>query len=69
MTDKEIMESFENAWRALARQYQKYPDESTRCGLNLLSKIIRQVKSEVEDAKRNGQVTIDEWIDTLQKGI
>lgn len=31
--------------------------------------IIRQVKSEVEDAKRNGQVTIDEWIDMLQKGI
>lgn len=69
MTDKEVIESFDNAWRALARQYQKYPDEGTRYGLNLLSKIIKQVKSEVEESERKGQVTIDEWIVMLQKGV
>lgn len=69
MTDREVVESFDNAWRALARRYQKYPDEGTRCALNLLSKMIREVKSEVEESHREKQITIDEWIAMMQKVI
>ena len=39
MTGKEVIESLDNAWRALTRQYDKNPDEGTRCGMNLLAKI------------------------------
>ncbi len=69
MTDKEVVESFDNAWRALARQYQKYPDNDIRCGLNLLREIIGNVKAEVEENHKEGQITIDEWIIMLQEGI
>lgn len=69
MTDKEVIESFDNAWRALARQYKEYPDEGIRCGLNMLAKIIGEVKSEVEESHKERQITIEEWIAMLQEGI
>lgn len=40
-----------------------------RCGMNLLRKIIGEVKSEVEENHRQKQITIDDWIAMLQKGI
>ena len=42
MTDMKVIESFDNTWRVLARQYTKYPDEGIRCGMNLLAEIIRK---------------------------
>lgn len=68
MTDKEVVESLNNAWRALGRQYQKCPDEGIQCGLNLLAKIVGQVRSEVEESHREKQITIEEWIIMLQEG-
>lgn len=37
--------------------------------MNLLRKIIGEVKSEVEENHRQKQITIDDWIAMLQKGI
>lgn len=69
MTDTEVMRSLNNAWLALVEQYNSYPDEGVRCGMNLLAKVIGKVRSEVEKSHREGQITMDEWIDILQKGI
>lgn len=67
MTGKEVIESLDNAWRALTRQYDKNPDEGTRCGMNLLAKIIGIIKTEVEESNKEKQITIEEWITILQK--
>ena len=67
MTDKEVVKSLDNAWMALARRYKKYPDEGIRCGMNLLAKIIGEVKTEVEENHREKQITIEEWIAMLQE--
>lgn len=69
MTDTEVMRSLNNAWLALLKQYNAHPDEGVRCGMNLLAKAIGKVRSEVEKSHREGQITMDEWIAILQKGI
>ncbi len=69
MTDREIIESFDNAWRALAKRYTGCPDEGIRCGMNLLAKIINEVKKEVEESHKARQITIEEWIAMLQEGL
>ena len=56
MTDKEVVKSLDNAWIALVRQYDNYPD-------------VGEVKSEVEENHRQKQITIDDWIAMLQKRI
>ncbi len=68
MTDIEVVGSLDNAWRALARQYHRYPDDGIRCGMNLLAKVIGKVRSEVEESHREKQITIEEWIAVLQRG-
>ena len=67
MTDTEVINSIDNAWRALTRQYAKCPNEGIRCGMNMLARIINKVKSEVEKGHMGKQITIDEWIAMLQK--
>lgn len=67
VTGKGVIESLDNAWRALTRQYDKNPDEGTRCGMNLLAKIIGIVKTEMEESNKEKQITIEEWITMLQK--
>ena len=69
MTDRQVVESFDNAWKALCMQYRKYPEELTRQALNMLGCIIGKVKNEVEDSHRDKQMTIDEWIKMLNGGI
>lgn len=67
MTDRQVIESLDNAWRALEKRYGKYPDNGIRHGMNLLAKIIGQVKSEVEKSHEERQITIEEWMEMLQK--
>ena len=69
MTDRDVVESFNNAWRALAKQYSRCPDESIKDALNLLSKIIGKVNTEAEESHRETQITIEEWISMLNEGI
>lgn len=69
MTDREVVESLNNAWRALAKQYQRCPNESIKDALNLLSKIIGKVNTEVEESHREVQISIEEWISMLNGGI
>ena len=66
MTDTEVVESLHNAWVVLAKQYNNYPDNGVRCGMNLLAKVIGKVRFEVEESHREGQITMDEWIAMLQ---
>lgn len=68
MTDVEVIESLNNSWRALVKQYSCRPDESTRNALNMLAKIIDKVEHEVKESKKSKkehQITIDEWIAAL----
>ena len=67
MTDREVVESIQNAWLALGEQYRKHPDEAMRCAMNLLANIINKVEAEVKKAHKEGQITIEEWIATLQE--
>ncbi len=68
MTDWQVIESFDNAWMALCKQYREYPDARTQQALNMLGRIISKVKIEVEEAHREKQITIDEWIAMLEWG-
>jgi len=67
MKDYDVIESLNNAWRALCRQYEKQREESMRMALNLLSKIIEEVESEVRESHRVEQITIEEWIKMLNE--
>ncbi len=65
MTDLEVVESLDNAWRALCRQYDDCRCEQTRQALNMLAKITDKVKREVEESHRETQITIEEWLAML----
>ena len=65
MTDKEVVESLNNAWKAMSRQYGKKPDETMRWALNMIGKIIAKVEGEVKQSHITRQITIDEWIAVL----
>lgn len=68
MTDIEVVESFNNAWRAMCRQYRENPNLETQTALNMLGKIIGMVDSEVKKSHINRQITIDEWLSMLDGG-
>lgn len=76
MTGDDILNSLDNAWRALSVQYADCPDDGIRCGMNLLAKIIAKVCAEAKkgrDAKigkedENRQITLDEWLAMLGGG-
>ena len=69
MTDREVIESFNNAWRALCRQYKEYPRADIPSALNMLGRIIGEVESEVEKSHREGQITLEEWIEMLNERL
>ena len=69
MTDREVIESFNNAWRALCRQYKEYPRADFQSALNMLGRIIREVESEVKKSHREGQITLEEWIEMLNERL
>lgn len=66
MTDRQVIESFDNAWRALCRQYRAYPSAEVQSAINMLGRMIGQVKREVEESHRDHQITVDEWIRMLE---
>lgn len=61
MTDLEVIESFNNAWKSLCKQYKKYPNETTRQALNMLSKIIGIVETEVKEKNKKEALSTDDW--------
>lgn len=68
--DDEVIESFKNAWRALCRQYDEYPDENIRNELNFLGKIIRKVDAEIKNEKaknKEGQISIEEFLEFFKE--
>ena len=69
MTDREVIESFNNAWRALCKQYKEYPRADIQSALNMLGRIIGEVESEVEKSHREGQITLKEWIEMLNERL
>ena len=68
MTDIEVVESFNNAWRMMCRQYRESPNQETQTALNMLGRIIGIVESEVKKSHLNRQITIDEWLSMLGGG-
>lgn len=69
MTDREVVECFNNAWIALCRQYSGNPTQELQTALNMLGRIIGKVKSEVEESHKEEQITIDEWLAMLNAGL
>ena len=69
MKDTEVLESFNNAWEAMCRQYKEYQREEMRVALNMLGKIIAKVKSEVEESHKESQITIDEWLTMINERL
>ena len=71
MTPEEIFEAFNNAWRALCVVYSKSPDASTQNALNMLAKIIGQVKHQhnevLKEKDKAGQMSIEEWLEWLNE--
>ena len=72
MTGQEVIDTMNNAWRALVRQYKANPGEDIQCALNLLAKICNHIecayKESEKRAKREAeQITIEEWIAFLSK--
>ena len=62
MTDIEVVESFNNAWIAMCRQYRENPNKETQTALNMLGRIIGKVDIEVKKSHINRRITIDEWL-------
>lgn len=69
MKDTEVIESLNNAWRALSRRYNniRYRDEVTRRALNLLNGIIGEVERKVKESNTTKQMTIEDWLEWLEK--
>lgn len=73
MTPDDVIKSFENAWRGLATFYEAHPSENTRTALNMLSKIIGKVKSEIEkekseQIKEQKRIELEQWIAWFEEG-
>lgn len=62
MNDKQVIESFDNAWRALCKEYEYSPSDDVRTALNQLGKIITKVKSAESNSKKTHQIEIEEWL-------
>lgn len=69
MSDMEVIECFNNAWRAMAKHYIDSPDEVMRNAMNLIAKIIGKVESQVKASHEVKQMTVDEWIELLNMSI
>ena len=62
MKDTEVIESLNNAWRALCERYDITRNEETRRALNLLREIINKADFEVKESNKEKQISIEEWI-------
>ena len=62
MKDTEVIESLENAWRALCQQYGATCDEETRIALNLIGKITRKVKSKVAESNKKESNKVEQIV-------
>ncbi len=69
MKDTEVIESLNNAWRALCERYDITRNEETRRALNLLREIINKADFEVKESNKKKQqiskekqISIEEWI-------
>lgn len=69
MKDTEVIESLNNAWRALCERYDITRNEETRRALNLLREIINKVDFKVKESNKKKQqiskekqISIEEWI-------
>ena len=50
-------------------QYKEYPRADFQSALNMLGRIIGEVESEVEKSHREGQITLEEWIEMLNERL
>ena len=69
MKDTEVIESLNNAWRALCEWCDITCNEETRRALNLLREIINKADFEVKESNKEKQqiskekqISIEEWI-------
>lgn len=73
MKDIEVIQCFENAWKAMAKMYAQYqPSENIRCAMNIIARIIGQVKNEVEESHITSearQIDVWEWIEWLKQEV
>ena len=68
VTAENVIESIDNAWSALCRQYDEVRSEDVRIALNMVGKICMKVKSEMSKKNKNvtePQISIEEWLEWL----
>ena len=68
----EIINSLDNAWRALFEHYENTCDEQVRIALNLIAKFTNKVKADFTDKKKREephQITIEEWLNFINNEV
>ena len=68
MTAQEVIDSLNNAWRALARSYSEHPNVELQCAMNVTARIIARVEGEMKEREpKEGQISIEEWLSWLKE--
>lgn len=65
--DEDIIQSLDNAWIALCKEYDKCREEHIRLSINLLGKIIDKVKGKPKNTYE--QITIEQWLEWMKQEV
>lgn len=72
MDGKEVYQSMENAWLALCQEMRRCPTAETQRAMNLLRRMLVQVKAKMEAAEKKKEqanaVTTEEWLAWFNEG-
>lgn len=64
MTQKDMIESLNNAWLALVRRMREAPEAHIQTAMNMVGRMVTVLEAEV---RKNGeQITIDEWLEVIK---
>ena len=71
MDGKEVYQSMENAWLALCQEMRQNPTADTQRAMNLLRRMLIQVKAKMEAAEKEKEqaepMTTEEWLAWLNE--
>lgn len=70
MNESILIETLDNAWRALADSYTQCPDETIRSATNIITSVIAETKRrlfQIKETERREResVSLDEWREWL----
>lgn len=65
----EVLQSLNNAWVAMCRQYRSNPEGDIQRAMNILAKVIGEVQSEYKKKQDPQQISIDDWLKWFNEQI